>query len=128
MDSNLAEIKPDMRLFGFNAPMPNESGAHGYEMWVTIPKDMEVPAPLIRKRFHGGLYAAYMINGEFERWGWLADWVFNNIVESDWGCRSEPETAGQDWALEEHLNYYGTVTGNHPGQMQFDLLFPIKKK
>lgn len=39
------EIKPDAGLFGFNHPNPGmrEDGKYGYEDWVTIPEDMEVP-------------------------------------------------------------------------------------
>lgn len=60
--SKLYEIKPDSRLFGFNNPEPKPGDDfHGYEDWVTIPDDMEVPKPLVKKHFDGGLYAAYTI-------------------------------------------------------------------
>ena len=46
-ESALRKVKPDLRRYGFNHPNPvDETGYHGYEAWVTIPDDMEVPAPL----------------------------------------------------------------------------------
>lgn len=40
--SGLLVRKPDLRHFGFNHPNPvDETGYHGYEVWVTIPEDME---------------------------------------------------------------------------------------
>lgn len=76
-ETRLHKIKPDLRRYGFNHPNPtDETGYHGYEAWVTIPDDMEVPAPLEKKRFAGGLYAAHMIAfGNFNEWEWLAEWV-----------------------------------------------------
>ncbi len=63
--TELDRIKPDFRHYGFNNP--DEGGKHGYEVWVTIPDDLNVPAPLCKKHFEGGLYAAYMIPmGNFE--------------------------------------------------------------
>ena len=61
-ESNLTAIKPDLRQYGFNSPNPvDETGSHGYEVWVTIPDGFSVPEPLIKKHFEGGLYAAHMI-------------------------------------------------------------------
>lgn len=62
-DNHLHEWKPDFRAFGFNNPMAGLEGtpSAGYEAWVTIPDDMEVSAPLVKKQFMGGLYAAHMI-------------------------------------------------------------------
>lgn len=84
-DSNLCTIKPDFRHHGFNNPNPTGNTPegmpdHGYEMWVTIPDDMDVPEPLMKKYFSGGLYAAHMIPfGNFEEWKWLCDWAKNNV-------------------------------------------------
>ena len=49
-DFKLYEKKPDSRLFGFNHPNPSPDKPYGYEDWVTIPEDMEVPAPLVKKK------------------------------------------------------------------------------
>lgn len=121
--SKLYEIKPDARLFGFNNPEP-EPGKdhHGYEDWVTIPDAMEVPYPLVKKHFNGGLYAAYTINfPDFYEWNFLKEWVKNN------------EKYQEDYRdyLEEHLNW---VYSSHVGWPEngidgkLDLLLPIKPR
>jgi len=71
--AGLAGRKPDVRLYGFNHPNPvDETNAHGYEFWITIPEDLDVPEPLVKKQFPGGLYAAHMIRmGDFHEWAWL---------------------------------------------------------
>lgn len=129
-ETKLYEIKPDLRHYGFNHPNPvDETGYHGYETWVTIPADFEVPAPLIKKEFKGGLYAAHMIHfGNFNEWEGLAEWVNNN---------DKYEFAG-DWLdqehmcglLDEHLNYYSHIhlENTEPENMQIDLLMPVREK
>jgi len=129
-ESNLPNIKPDMREYGFNHPNPvDETNYHGYEFWVTIPDDMEVPAPLAKKRFEGGLYAAHMIPmGAFEEWGWLGQWVRNNDKYEYNGSGDNDNMFG--W-LEEHLNYKNNVSKFVDGRydnIQLDLLIPIKEK
>ncbi|MHC1694335.1 MAG: effector binding domain-containing protein [Eubacteriales bacterium] len=131
--SGLTDIKPDIRQYGFNHPNPGcieGSDTHGYEFWVTIPDDMEVPAPLIKKYFTGGLYAAHMIPmGAFEEWGWLWDWAHNNekydadIINDNGQC--------MNGLLEEHLNYknnVGKLLDSRYDNIQLDLLIPIKEK
>lgn len=131
--SNLPNIKPDMRQYGFNHPNPGcieGSDGHGYEFWVTIPDDMDVPEPLVKKHFEGGLYAAHMIPmGAFEEWGWLWDWAHNNdkynanIIDDGGQC--------MNGLLEEHLNYRNNITKLIDGvydNVQLDLLIPIKEK
>ena len=137
--NRLYERKPDMRHFGFNNPMPQagtEPGGtafHGYEMWVSIPEDLEVPPPLRRIAFHGGLYAAHAIwMGDFERWALLWDWVGRSeIYEHDWGApRCTPYMDGMDWCLEEQLNYVHNVQDPQfqEEHMQLDLLVPIRRR
>ncbi len=135
-ENNLHEKKPDFRAFGFNNPiMAGLEGAPsaGYEAWVTIPDDMEVPAPLVKKQFNGGLYAAHMIPmGAFEEWGCLRQWVLSNDkYEHAWGeVRVKPYDKEMDWAMEEPLNFYNIVREweNGADTQQLDLLFPIKPK
>lgn len=111
----------------------DNTASYGYEAWVTIPDDMEVPAPLVKKQFTGGLYAAHMIPmGAFEEWAWLRDWVMSNekFVHA-WGeIRVTPHDKEMDWAMEEPLNFYNIVKewGNGADTQQLDLLFPIKEK
>jgi len=115
-----------VRHYGFNAPNPDKTSYHGYEMWVTIPNDMEVPEPIIKKHFEGGLYAAHMIPfGAFEEWGWLSEWVKNNSKYEGRNDEKGPECM---WGcLEEHLNYINHIQlpNTEPEGMQIDLLHPI---
>lgn len=129
-ETSLFKVKPDARQYGFNHPNPDETGYHGYEMWVTIPEDMEVSPALAKKRFPGGMYAAHMIAmGSFNEWDWLYDWVAKSrkyefagdVKDRDhmWGC------------LEEHLNVVGHLTGLDniaPEDLQLDLLIPVKER
>lgn len=128
--TNLPEVKPDFRHYGFNHPNGTkpDGSDHGYERWVTIPEDMTVPAPLEKKYFNGGLYAAHMIPmGAFEEWGWLWKWVENSEkYEFNLG---DPEC--MDGLMEEHLNYINIymLSGEELDKiMQLDLLIPIKEK
>jgi DNA-binding transcriptional MerR regulator len=138
-DSELLKLKPDARHFGFNNPMPPRDSEYGtpsvgYEMWVSIPEDMEVTAPLVRKQFYGGMYVAHAIRmDEFDHWGLLAEWVFNrnSDYESAWGeKRCDVPDQEMDWALEEQLNFYNNFLDPNFSEekMQLDLLFPIKRK
>ena len=131
-ESRLYEIKPDSRYFGFNHPNPGilPNDEHGYEVWVTIPDDMEVPPPLVKKHFEGGLYAAMTISfPDFWRWGELDDWAReNDTYEANY---SELGLEIMGGCLEEHLNW---VYSSHMGwpengiDGQLDLLMPIKKR
>ena len=130
MESGLLARKPDLRHYGFNHPNPvDETGFHGYEFWVTIPDDMEVPAPLMKKRFAGGLYAAHMIRmGNFHEWEWLFQWVQASDQYEFAGDRNDGEH--MFGSLEEHLNYVGYIRRGfvERGEMQLDLLIPVREK
>lgn len=130
MESGLAEVKPDLRHYGFNHPngeQPDGSD-HGYERWVTIPGDLEVPEPFVKKEFPGGLYAAHMIPmGNFEEWGWLYEWAERHS-EYDLNLG---EPACMNGLLEEHLNYINRYLLSNEELdtcMQLDLLVPVKPK
>jgi DNA-binding transcriptional MerR regulator len=133
-ESGLTRIKPDLRHFGFNSPNTyDETGAHGYEVWVTIPDGFELPAPLARKHMDGGLYAAHMIPmGAFEEWELFSTWAFNNDKYEYRGDGSYDNMFG---FLEEGLNYINRVA-SVPGagmamggdSAQLDLLIPIRAK
>ena len=130
--SKLYDIKPDARYFGFNHPNPGilEEGIHGYEVWVTIPDDMEVPEPLTKKKFPGGLYAVMTIRfPEFQRWADLARWAENNgVYEPNYSPLGEEIMGG---CLEEHLNWVHDCHLGWPEDGltgQLDLMIPIKKR
>jgi len=130
-ESHLYEIKPDARVFGFNNPCPSNNGAiYGYELWVTIPDDMDVPKPFEKKHFNGGLYAAHMITlGNFHEWEWLYNWV--NIDNPKYEANTIDDNGKvMGGLLEEHLNYVYHSNLNWPesDEHQLDLLFPIKLK
>lgn len=128
-ESGLAETYPALRQFGFNCPNPvDESGRHGYEMWVTIPDNMEVPEPLVKKSFPGGQFAAHMIPmGAFEEWGWLDEWVKNN---GRYEYRGDGDYRNMFGSLEEHLDFIHHVRQDNPEPegMQLDLLIPVREK
>lgn len=126
----LWETKPDLRQYGFNHPNPkDETGYHGYERWVTIPDDMEVPTPLEKKHFAGGLYAAHAISiPDFNDFEEMLKWV----MESD-TYEFAGDFADQDHMcglLDEHLNYVAHVQleETEPRDVQFDLLMPIRER
>ena len=124
----MAQAYPAMRYYGFNCPNPGmrEDGNYGYEVWVTIPDDMDVPAPLTKKQFAGGLYAAHVIFGEDlagTGWGRLWKWAENS---KQWQMNIDGTTGeNMNNLLEECLNYFNWHTNDY---QQFDLLMPIKKR
>lgn len=129
-NNNLPEIKPDFRHYGFNHPnglLPDGSD-HGFERWVTIPDDMKVSPPFVKKHFAGGLYAAYMIPmGAFEKWNDLYEWANNHEkYEIVWG-----DSECMNGFMEEHLNAIHHYLWSHEEcdqQLQLDLLIPIREK
>ena len=130
-ESGLYEEKPDSRAFGFNHPNPAHPGeTYGYEFWVTIPEDMEVPQPLVKKRFQGGLYAAHTIRfPEFHRWLDLIQWAEESEQYMPNYSPDGDEIMGG--CLEEHLNW---VYASHMGWPEpnvadkLDLLLPVKSR
>ena len=130
LSHNLTKIKPDLRHYGFNAPNPkDETGHHGYEMWVTIPEDMQVPAPLVKKHFTGGVYAAHMIPiGAFDEWALLSGWL-DRSDRYEYNGNGSPDNMFD--SLEEALNYVNRASmhdAEGEKDLQLDLLIPIKEK
>ena len=128
--TKLQDIHPSARCYGFNHPNPGirDDGKYGYELWVTIPDDMEVPAPLEKKRFNGGLYAAYMIlMDEIAGIGWTRMWDEWLNGHEHWIGNMTPSQENMNGLLEESLNpFVWRKKDNYLQQM--DLLIPIKKK
>lgn len=128
--ARLWEKHPGLRLYGFNHPSPaDETGFHGYEFQVTIPEGTEVPAPLEKKHFAGGTYAAHMIRmGNFEEWGPFYESVVNSD-EYEYAGSGDPEDMFGN--LEEHLNYHAHIMETKEGEpvtQQLDLLIPVRRK
>lgn len=128
-ESKLYEKMPESRMFGFNHPNPSPYREHyGYEDLVIIPDDFEVPLPLVKKKFKGGLYAAHTIEfPNFNEWDLLVKWV--NESEKYVANYSEEGDEIMGGCLEEHLNW---VYSSHMGWPEngidgnVDLLLPIK--
>lgn len=122
--SDLFIKKPDFRVLGFDNPGQDESGSYGYEFWVSIPEDMEVPEPMTKKTFAGGLYAAHSIRmGDFHEWKLFVDWI-KASEEYDFDQR---EPYGMGGSMEEELNAYSNYMENLKECTQLDLLIPVKK-
>jgi len=135
-ESGLLKIKPDARGFDYNFYVAGETPGekvHGHEAWVSVPHDMKIPAPLIKRKFKGGLFAAHVLREwDFQDWRRLKEWVdASDKYESDWGSpRWESAETGSGYGLEETLNLYNFIE-KHDAEMswlQLDLLFPIKEK
>jgi DNA-binding transcriptional MerR regulator len=134
-ESGLLNIKPDARSFGFDCSK-GAAGigepSHVYELWVSIPDEMEVAAPLVKRTFDGGMYAAHVLRTwDFQDWRLLKEWVdASDKYDNDWDSPRwiSPETvAGQ--GFEETLNFYNYVQkGAKMEDLQLDLLYPIKEK
>ncbi len=128
--SRLYEKKPDSRMFGFNHPNPSENSEnYGYEVWLTIPEDMELPENCVRKHFDGGLYAAHTIDfPNFQEWGQLAEWAHvNGVYRENYSELGEEIMGG---CLEEHINWVYSSNAGWPENGidgKIDLLMPIKK-
>lgn len=130
-ECRLFDVKPDARMFGFNHPNPSPERAHyGYEIWITIPEGMDVPAPGVKKTMPGGLYAAHTIDfPNFHEWQWLYEWGENNEQYMPGGLDCTPEN--MFGGLEEHLNWvYSAQQGPQADKLpvRLDLLMPIKMR
>ena len=124
---NSIQEKEGFRHFGFNNPNPTEGNpVYGYEMWAVVPSGFDVPPPLWKKNFNGGLFASLTctLANIGERWGELYSWVTES-QKYDLDYNEGKDRIG----LEENINYSAfnsPETG--PAEMQLDLLMPIKTK
>jgi DNA gyrase inhibitor GyrI len=124
-ETELLKIKPDARGMGFDCSREDlkvsvEGPSTAYEAWVSIPDTMEVAAPLTKKAFGGGLYAAHVLRD----WNFQADWR----LLTEWAKASEKYEADDGRpCFEEILNYYNLMqNGAKMEDTQLDLLLPIK--
>jgi DNA-binding transcriptional MerR regulator len=125
-ESGLLKIKPDVRLFAvFNCSIEDlkDLDIQSDEGWASIPGDMELPAPLTKKTFEGGLYAAYAGSESVDSFRALAEWV-NESEEFEIANDGRP-------LLDECLDAYHHLNGDlkrGTGKLQGDLLIPINRK
>jgi len=132
-NSGVLQLKPDIRQLGFD----HQTGANydGYEMLVSIPDEMEVPAPLIKKKLRGGMYVTALdVNWyDYKR---VYAWITNSdkyqydgdFTRIDPPLQDIPSFAGLEFNFQEHLNYYHNVQNAdlNPDDIQWEMLFPIK--
>lgn len=125
LDANLKVKYPESRHYGFNNPdEPVHGEGHGYERYITIPEGMEVPLPLTKKQFIGGLYASRTIPmGAWDEWLALHEWVGSS---ERYEFRWETIEGVCGW-IEEHLNYWDW-NENTDESRQIDLMIPVKRK
>jgi len=118
-ETDLLKIKPDARAMGFT--FSSETPPKEYEAWVSIPEDMEVKAPLTKKTFGGGMFAAHVLpDWDFGYWNRLEEWV---------SASEKYEQAEGVPHFEEVLNYFYLMqNGAKMEDTQLDLLFPIKAR
>jgi DNA-binding transcriptional MerR regulator len=141
-DVDLFKVNPGAKFYGFNNPVFDENNnfvKQGYEVWATIPDDFDVPAPLTKKAFAGGLYAAYTSKPvDFGEWKHFVDWLnqsddFERDEDRPYDSVSKmPGAPGcSGWGnLEEHINsynFYGLKDRKHI-PTHLDFLIPIKEK
>ena len=127
--TRLWETHPELRVYGFNHPNPSEtSETYGYEQWVTVPEGLDIPAPLKKKTFAGGLYAAHMIPfGQFQEWNSLMDWVRQSSAYDENTLQDDGEC--MYGLLEEHLNFSAHMKDGYTmDDLQLDLLCPVRKR
>lgn len=141
-DIDLFKIYPSEKFYGFNNPKFGLNGEfiqHQYEVWATIPDDLEVSKPLIKKHFDGGLYVAYTSKPvSFDEWKPFGDWLSSNEDFDYDGNRSYRDDTTKDhkvrcsgWGcLEEHFNSYNLYGLNNKKHIlsHIDFLIPIKEK
>ncbi|HWT74749.1 MAG TPA: MerR family transcriptional regulator [Mobilitalea sp.] len=130
-DCNLVEVMPDFRLFGFAncSDMEIYGPFYGFGRWLSIPDDMDVSFPFVKKKFKGGMYGAYSrplpkSDGDSDEWEVLNHWVMNNDQYEYDGGREPDCNYG---LLEDYLNYINLF--KLPAEeklIQVDLLIPIK--
>jgi DNA-binding transcriptional MerR regulator/DNA gyrase inhibitor GyrI len=120
---NTLHKRAGFRQFGFNNPSPSEnSPVYGYEAWVSIPDDFDIPAPMEKKRFDGGLYASVstQLNEIGERWELLSDWCNkNDKYEVDYSSQCFEECS---------MDFETFISTDNCSEQQLDLLMPIKLK
>jgi len=141
-DVDLLKIHPGARFYGFNNPIFGKQGEfiqHQYEVWATIPDGLEVSAPLMKKRFTGGLYAVFTSKPvNFDEWKLFGAWLAGSEDFEYDGSRSYRDDASKEFevrcsgwgCLEDHFNSYNLYGLKSKKHMlsHIDFLIPIKER
>lgn len=122
-DVDLFNIKPDTRIFKFDNHEKQNIDGYWFDVngiWASIPDDLDVPAPLEKIKFYGGLYVRFQ--GGFD----LDSWLENN------GYKWAPEDGINRPITEEFVNPYNrfdleNTWSEESGLFVTDILYPIKK-
>jgi len=112
-DTDLLKLKPDMRVFGFG----HGNGYGGWELWVTIPDNLDVSPPLKKITFNGGLYAVSPAGFDLGQW-------IQESEQYDW----EPHSPGGDEYINP-FNVYGlkNIDSETGGSMYYEHSIPVKE-
>jgi DNA gyrase inhibitor GyrI len=108
-----------IKTFGFNKPSPwlTSGDEYGYEIWVVVGSDVEVPHYVLTKEFPGADCVVTSINRLADigaAWKYLYDWVKDN---------EEYQHAHMD-GLEEVLSPLGTPEYD----LAFNLYLPVERR
>jgi hypothetical protein len=122
-DVDLFKIKPDARIFGFQNHGDQYFKGHKFDingMWASIPDDLNVPLPLNKLKFYGGLYVK--CSSGFD----IGSWLENNDYK--WA----PEDGINRPIMDEFIdpfNRFGleNTWSEETGSFVTDNLWPIKK-
>lgn len=129
-------IKPDLRVFRIEHA--NATGqSFGDEIWVSIPDEMPLPSPFVKKRFLGGQYAAHLLGEDgFLTYLGLQDWINENeqyqydydgnLLRLDPPMPEIDSFGGVNLDPEEILNY-PAIFEEPDREIQYDVLFPIRR-
>ena len=115
-EKKLVNEEKRMRTFGFNKPSPwvTSDDEYGYEIWVVIGDDLDIPKYIMTKRFPGTECAVTSIDKLAdigEAWHYLYRWVGEN---------QDFEHAQMD-GLEEVVSPLGTAEE----EFAFNLYLPV---
>lgn len=82
-EKGLIQENNTLKTFGFNKPAPwiTTEDAYGYELWVVVSPEVEIPPYVLAKDFPGALCAVTSIDKLADigpAWEYLYDWVNNN--------------------------------------------------
>lgn len=114
------------RCFGFNNPDPTPgSPNYGYEVWLSIPEQVEVNDTAV-KQYSGGTYAVTHCEGQMQNAGEFIPSAWKKLME--WLENSSYQLGKHQW-LEEQLGEDGLSLPEmaETGKLSLNLYMPVKK-